>query len=155
MVTQTHARHILIKTSADISDDDARQNLLDLKQRIEQGEDFADLANEYSEDPGSKIKGGDLGWANPGTFVTEFENVMGSLKGGEISEPFKSQFGWHLMQVLERREVDMAKTVMEAKVMQAIRARKIDEELRLWLRKIRDEAYVEYVDPGLKPLQVE
>jgi peptidyl-prolyl cis-trans isomerase SurA len=155
MVTQTHARHILIKTSADISDDDARQNLLDLKQRIEQGEDFADLANEYSEDPGSKIKGGDLGWANPGTFVTEFENVMGSLKDGEISEPFKSQFGWHLMQVLERREVDMAKTVMEAKVMQAIRARKIDEELRLWLRKIRDEAYVEYVDPGLKPLQVE
>jgi len=155
MVTQTHARHILIKTSADISDDDARQNLLDLKQRIEQGEDFADLANEYSEDPGSKIKGGDLGWANPGTFVTEFENVMGSLKDGEISEPFKSQFGWHLMQVLERREIDIAKTVMEAKAMQAIRARKIDEELRLWLRKIRDEAYVEYVDPGLKLLQVE
>jgi peptidyl-prolyl cis-trans isomerase SurA len=155
MVTQTHARHILIKTSADISDDDARQNLLDLKQRIEQGEDFADLANEYSEDPGSKIKGGDLGWANPGTFVTEFENVMGSLKDGEISEPFKSQFGWHLMQVLERREIDMAKTVMEAKAMQAIRARKIDEELRLWLRKIRDEAYVEYVAPGLKSLQAE
>lgn len=155
MVTQTHARHILIRTSADISDDDARQSLLDLKQRIEQGENFSDLANEYSEDPGSKIKGGDLGWANPGTFVTEFENVMGSLKDGEISEPFKSQFGWHLMQVLERREIDMAKTVMEAKAMQAIRARKIDEELRLWLRKIRDEAYVEYVAPGLKSLQAE
>jgi len=153
MVTQTHARHILIRTSADISDDDARQTLLDLKQRIEQGEDFADLANEYSEDPGSKIKGGDLGWANPGTFVAEFENVMGSLKDGEISEPFKSQFGWHLMQVLDRREIDMAKTVMEAKAMQAIRARKIDEELRLWLRKIRDEAYVEYVDASLKPPQ--
>jgi len=155
MVTQTHARHILIKTSADISDDDARQTLLDLKQRIEQGEDFADLANEYSEDPGSKIKGGDLGWANPGSFVTEFENVMGSLKDGEISEPFKSQFGWHLMQLLDRREIDMAKTVMEAKAMQAIRARKIDEELRLWLRKIRDEAYVEYVDASLKPPQEE
>jgi peptidyl-prolyl cis-trans isomerase SurA len=155
MVKQTHARHILIRTSADISDDDARQSLLDLRQRIEQGENFSDLANEYSEDPGSKIKGGDLGWANPGTFVTEFENVMGSLKDGEISEPFKSQFGWHLMQVLERREIDMAKTVMEAKAMQAIRARKIDEELRLWLRKIRDEAYVEYVAPGLKSLQAE
>ena len=153
MVTQTHARHILIRTSADISDDDARQTLLDLKQRIEQGEDFADLANEYSEDPGSKIKGGDLGWANPGTFVTEFENVMGALTDGEISEPFKSQFGWHLMQVLDRREIDMARTVMEAKAMQAIRARKIDEELRLWLRKIRDEAYVEYVDASLKPPQ--
>ena len=78
---------------------------------------------------------------------------MGSLKDGEISEPFKSQFGWHLMQVLDRREIDMAKTVMEAKAMQAIRARKIDEELRLWLRKIRDEAYVEYVDASLKPPQ--
>ena len=155
MVTQTHARHILIKTSADITDDDARQSLLDLKQRIEQGEDFADLANEYSEDPGSKIKGGDLGWANPGTFVETFERVMESLTNGEMSEPFKSQFGWHLMQVLDRRDIDMAKTVMEAKAMQAIRARKIDEELRLWLRKIRDEAYVEYVDASLKPLQKE
>lgn len=151
MVTQTHARHILITTSADISDEDARNNLLELKQRIEQGEDFADLANEYSEDPGSKIKGGDLGWANPGMFVPEFERTMESLANGEISEPFKSQFGWHLMQVLDRREIDMAKTLLEAKAMQAIRARKIDEELRLWLRRIRDEAYVEYVNDNLNP----
>lgn len=153
MVTQTHARHILIRTSADTDDDKARESLQDIKRRIEQGEDFADLANEYSEDPGSKIKGGDLGWANPGTFVPAFERVMASLTDGEISDPFKSQFGWHIMQVLERREVDMAKTVMEAKAMQAIRTRKIDEELRLWLRKIRDEAYVEYVDASLKPDQ--
>ena len=153
MVTQTHARHILIRTSADTDDDKARESLQDIKKRIEQGEDFADLANEYSEDPGSKIKGGDLGWANPGTFVPAFERVMASLTDGEISDPFKSQFGWHIMQVLERREVDMAKTVMEAKAMQAIRTRKIDEELRLWLRKIRDEAYVEYVDASLKPDQ--
>jgi len=153
MVTQTHARHILIRTSADTSDDKARESLLDIKKRIEQGEEFADLANEYSEDPGSKIKGGDLGWANPGTFVPEFERVMASLADGEISDPFKSQFGWHIMQVLERREVDMAKTVMEAKAMQAIQARKVDEELRLWLRRIRDEAYVEYVDASLKPDQ--
>ncbi len=151
MVIQTHARHILITTSADISDEDARNNLLELKQRIEQGEDFADLANEYSEDPGSKIKGGDLGWANPGMFVPDFERTMESLANGEISEPFKSQFGWHLMQVLERREIDMAKTVLEAKAMQAIRTRKIDEELRLWLRRIRDEAYVEYVNDELNP----
>jgi peptidyl-prolyl cis-trans isomerase SurA len=153
MVTQTHARHILIKTSADIDDNKARESLQDIKNRIEQGEDFADLANEFSEDPGSKIKGGDLGWANPGTFVPAFERVMASLADGEISDPFKSQFGWHIMQVLERREVDMAKTVMEAKAMQAIRARKIDEELRLWLRKVRDEAYVEYIDTSLKPDQ--
>jgi peptidyl-prolyl cis-trans isomerase SurA len=151
MVTQTHARHILISTSADIDDDKARESLQDIKKRIEQGEDFADLANEYSEDPGSKIKGGDLGWANPGTFVPAFERVMASLADGEISDPFKSQFGWHIMQVLERREADMAKTVMEAKAMQAIRTRKIDEELRLWLRRIRDEAYVEYVDASLNP----
>ncbi len=150
MVTQTHARHILILTSADVSDDDARSKLLELKQRIEQGEAFADLANEYSEDPGSRIKGGDLGWASPGSFVPAFERVMDSLSDGEISAPFKSEFGWHLMQVLERRETDMARTMMEAKAMQAIRARKIDEELRLWLRKIRDEAYVEYVEPGLE-----
>jgi peptidyl-prolyl cis-trans isomerase SurA len=151
MVTQTHARHILIRTSADVDDEDARSQLLELKQRIEQGEGFGDLANEYSEDPGSKVKGGDLGWASPGMFVPAFERVMESLTVNEISEPFKSQFGWHLMQVLERRDVDVAKTMMEAKAMQAIRARKIDEELRLWLRKVRDEAYVEYVDASLAP----
>ena len=151
MVTQTHARHILIKTSADVDDDDARNKLLELKDRIEQGDAFSDLANEYSEDPGSKIKGGDLGWAGPGMFVPEFERVMESLAENEISEPFKSQFGWHLMQVLGRREMDMAQTMIEAKAMQAIRARKIDEEIRLWLRKIRDEAYVEYVDADLAP----
>ena len=149
MVTQTHARHILIRTSADVSDDDARNTLLELKQRVEQGEAFADLANDYSEDPGSKVKGGDLGWASPGSFVPAFERVMNSLADGEISEPFKSEFGWHLMQVIARRETDMAKTMMEAKAMQAIRARKIDEELRLWLRRIRDEAYIEYVDASI------
>ncbi len=151
MITQTNARHILIKTSADISDDDARETLVTLKQRIGEGEDFADLANEYSEDPGSKIKGGDLGWASPGTFVPAFDRVMTSLPAGQISEPFKSQFGWHLMQVLERREVDMTTTIMEAKATQAIRARKIDEELRLWLRRIRDEAFIEFVDASLNP----
>jgi peptidyl-prolyl cis-trans isomerase SurA len=151
MVTQTHARHILIRTSADIDDDQARDTLLQLKQRIEQGENFADLANEYSEDPGSKIKGGDLGWANPGMFVAEFERVMASLSENEISDPFKSQFGWHLMQVLGRREINMSSTIMETKAMQAIRTRKIDEELRLWLRKVRDEAYIEYIDASLKP----
>jgi peptidyl-prolyl cis-trans isomerase SurA len=153
MVTQTHARHILIRTSADISDEDARQTLIELKQRIKDGEEFADLANEYSDDPGSKIQGGDLGWASPGTFVPEFERAMDSLTAGQISEPFKSQFGWHILQVLERREHDLGKTMLEAKAMQSIRARKIDEELRLWLRRIRDEAYVEYVDESLKPAE--
>lgn len=151
MVTQTHARHILLKTSADRDDEQAREALLELKQRIQDGEAFADLANEHSEDPGSKIKGGDLGWANPGTFVPAFERVMNSLAIDEISAPFKSEFGWHIMQLLGRRQVDMTASIKEAKAMQAIRKRKIDEELRLWLRKIRDEAYVEYVDASLRP----
>ena len=153
MVKQTRARHILIKTNPDVTDEDARDLLSQLKQRILDGESFADLANEYSEDPGSKIKGGDLGWASPGMFVPAFERVMNSLEINAISEPFQSQFGWHLMQVLERKEVDMASTLLEAKARQAISKRKIDEELRLWLRKIRNEAYVEYVDKTLKPEQ--
>jgi len=153
MVTQTRARHILIKTNPDVTDEDARGTLVQLKQRITDGDNFADLANEYSEDPGSKIKGGDLGWASPGMFVPAFERVMNSLEINELSEPFQSQFGWHLMQVLERKEVDMTSTLLEAKARQAISNRKIDEELRLWLRKIRNEAYVEYVDTTLKPDQ--
>jgi peptidyl-prolyl cis-trans isomerase SurA len=153
MVTQTRARHILIKTNPDVTDEDARGTLVQLKQRITDGENFADLANEYSEDPGSKIKGGDLGWASPGMFVPAFERIMNSLEINELSEPFQSQFGWHLMQVLERKEVDMTSTLLEAKARQAISNRKIDEELRLWLRKIRNEAYVEYVDTTLKPEQ--
>lgn len=151
MVTQTRARHILIKTSPDVSDEDARTILQQLKERILAGEDFADLANEYSEDPGSRLKGGDLGWASPGMFVPAFEKVMQSLDINEISEPFKSKFGWHLMQVLERREHDMTTTLIEARARQAISKRKIDEELRLWLRKIRNEAFVEYIDKSLAP----
>lgn len=148
-VTQTHARHILISTDSDTSDNDAKQQLADIKIRIEKGEDFAQLASEYSQDPGSKVKGGDLGWADPGSYVSEFEDTMDRLKDGETSEPFRSQFGWHLLQVLGRREQDKTQTNIEAQARQSIRKRKIDEELRLWLRRIREEAYVEYVDKSL------
>lgn len=151
IVTQTHARHILIKSSENVTDDEARETLQDLRQQLEDGADFAELASEYSADPGSKDKGGDLGWANPGMFVPAFERVMSSLQIGQLSEPFKSQFGWHILQVLERREHDMSTQILEAKARQAIMKRKTDEELRLWLRRIRDEAYVEYVDASLKP----
>ena len=146
MVTQTLARHILIRTSSQISDDDARNLLADIKARINAGEDFAKLANEHSQDPGSKIKGGDLGWADPGTYVSEFEDVMASLKNNEISEPFRSQFGWHIMQVLERREQDKTQSNLRTQASNAIHKRKYDEELRLWTRRIRDEAFVEYID---------
>lgn len=146
MVKQTHARHILIRTSSDISDEQARKTLLDLKQQIKRGKSFAELASQYSEDPGSKIKGGDLGWAGPGDFVTAFEDVADSLPIGQLSEPFKSAFGWHILEVLGHREYDQTKSNKESQARNAIQKRKIDEELRLWLRRIRDEAYVEYID---------
>ncbi len=146
MIKQTHARHILIRTSSEINDEQARKLLLDLKQKIEAGDSFADLASIHSEDPGSKIKGGDLGWAGPGDFVTAFENVANSLEIGQLSEPFKSPFGWHILEVLEFRDHDKAKSNKENQARSAIEKRKVDEELRLWLRRIRDEAYVEYID---------
>lgn len=146
MVQQTHARHILIQTSGELSDEQARKTLLELKQKIENGENFAVLASEFSDDPGSKIKGGDLGWAGPGDYVDKFENVANSLSPGQISEPFKTAFGWHILEVLERRDFDQLKTNKENQARNAIQKRKSDEELRLWLRRIRSEAYVEYID---------
>lgn len=146
MVKQIHARHILIRPGIEGSDEQVRKTLLDLKQKIENGESFAELASEYSEDPGSKIKGGDLGWAGPGDLTPAFENVANSLSIGQVSEPFKSPFGWHILEVLEHREHDIAKSNKENQTRNAIQKRKVDEELRLWLRRIRDEAYVEYID---------
>ena len=146
IIQQIHARHILIRTSSDLNDDQARQKLLDLKQKIADGETFSELANKFSDDPGSKTNGGDLGWAGPGDFVPEFENVANSLTTGQVSEPFKSPFGWHLLEVLERRNQDRTKTNKESQARNAIKKRKIDEELRLWLRRIRDEAYIEFIE---------
>jgi peptidyl-prolyl cis-trans isomerase SurA len=146
MVEQIHARHILLRTSSELSDEQARKKLLELKQQIEEGKSFAELASEYSEDPGSRIKGGDLGWAGPGEFVGVFEDVAKNLPIGQVSEPFKSKFGWHILKVLERREHDQAKSTKEDEARTAIQARKVDEELRLWLRRIRDEAYVEFIE---------
>jgi len=146
MVQQTNARHILIRTSADVSDEQARTQLLELKHKIESGQSFAELASEFSEDPTTKIKGGDLGWYNPGEFVPAFEDVANSLELNQISEPFKTNFGWHILEVLERRQHDQGKTNKENQARNDIKKRKIDEELRLWLRRIRDEAYVEFID---------
>ena len=140
MVKQTRIRHILIRTGSEVSDEQARQTLLELKRKIEEGKNFAELASEYSEDPGSKIRGGDLGWAGPGDYVTAFENVANDLEIGEISEPFQSPFGWHILEVLEHREHDQTKANKESQARNAIQKRKADEELRLWLRRIRDEA---------------
>jgi peptidyl-prolyl cis-trans isomerase SurA len=144
IVKQTHARHILITADEITSDDDARVKLTEIKSRLDQGGDFKKLAAEFSQDPGSKNNGGDLGWAAEGTFVPRFTQVMNSLKEGQLSEPFKSQFGWHIIQVLERREQDETEQRIQQKAELAIQNRKADEELQLWLRRIRDEAYVEY-----------
>jgi len=146
MIEQVHARHILIRPSSEVSDEQARETLIELKQKIENGEKFSVLSSQYSEDPVSKTQGGDLGWAGPGDFVGVFENVANSLEIGQISEPFKSPFGWHILEVLEHRDHNLAQSNKENQARDAIRKRKIDEELRLWLRRIRDEAYVEYID---------
>lgn len=144
IITQTLARHILIRTNEITSGSDARTRLEQLKGRIETGEDFAALARSHSEDSGSAVKGGDLGWVSPGDMVPRFEETMNRLKPGEVSEPFETQFGWHIMQVLERREYDNTEEFKRSKARELIRQRKAEEELDIWLRRLRDEAYVEY-----------
>jgi peptidyl-prolyl cis-trans isomerase SurA len=142
-VTQTHARHILIKVNQVVTAADARRKLLDLKQRIEnKSATFEELAKLYSND-GSAAKGGDLGWLYAGDTVPEFERAMDALQPGQISEPIESQFGYHLIQVLERKTEDVSKERKRMAARQAIRERKLEEATEDWLRQIRDRAYVE------------
>ncbi|MCC5858668.1 MAG: peptidylprolyl isomerase [Ectothiorhodospiraceae bacterium] len=143
VVTQTRARHILIRTSEVVDDNDARQRLESLRDRIAQGESFSALARAHSDDPGSASRGGDLGWANPGQFVPVFEDTMDALEPGQISQPFQTQFGWHILQVQERREHDSTEDYRRAYATQQIRERKSEETLEGWLRRMRDDAYVE------------
>lgn len=143
MVEQTHARHILIKTSEIMDDRQARDKLLQIKELIEKGTDFAKMAKEYSEDTGSMMSGGDLGWTMPGMMVKQFEDTMNTTEVGKISRPFKSQFGWHILQVLERRQQDMSDQMKRNQAANALRSRRFDEEFQLWLTQIREEAYVE------------
>ena len=144
VVTQTHARHILIRTDELISDEDARARLKQLLLRLKGGDDFADLARGHSNDSVSAADGGSLGWVSPGDLVPEFEAAMNSLAPGEVSQPFKTQFGHHIVQVLERREHDSTEDVKRAKAREAIRRRKLEEAHQNWLREMRDDAYVEY-----------
>lgn len=144
VINQTHARHILIKTNEVISSNDARARLRVLRARIVNGTDFGELARANSDDPGSAAKGGDLGWLNPGDTIPAFEKSMDRLADGEVSEPFETQFGWHIVQVLARRDRDSTQEVQRAKAANELRRRKVEEELQAWLRQIRDEAYVEY-----------
>ncbi len=143
MVDQTRARHILVKPSEILSDDAARNLVAELKQRAVAGEDFGDLAREYSEDIGSAQEGGDLGWVSPGQMVPEFEQAMNATGVGEISDPVRSQYGWHLIEVEERRRQDMTTQAIRNQAANYLHQRKYQEELDAWLRQIRDEAFVD------------
>ena len=142
-VDQVHARHILITPNEIIDDETAKQQLDDAYQRIEGGEDFAAVAKLLSDDPGSANIGGDLGWTGPGTFVPEFDAVVKKLEIDELSQPFRSQFGWHIVQLLGRRVYDNTEDLKEQNCVTRIRASKRDAETQLWMQRIRDEAYVE------------
>ncbi len=141
-VQQTHARHILIKVNEVVSEADARHKLEGLLDRIKHGEKFEDLARLFSQD-GSAPKGGDLGWVYPGDTVPEFERAMNQLQPGEISQPIQSPFGFHLIEVFERRVQDVSADRQRMVARQVLRERKMDEAYQDWLRQARDNAYVE------------
>ncbi len=143
VVSQTHARHILIKTNELVSNEDARRRLEQLQMRIQQGDDFAELARSHSDDATNSANGGDLGWVKPGDLVPAFEEVMNGLKPNQLSEPFRTQFGWHIVQVLDRRDYDDTEDLKKTRARDQLRQRKIEEETVTWLRQLRDEAYVE------------
>jgi peptidyl-prolyl cis-trans isomerase SurA len=142
IVQQTHARHILIRLNEVVSETDARHRLAALKERADNGADFAELARLQSEDA-SASRGGDLGWLSPGDTVPEFERAMNALEPGQVSDPVQSPFGWHLIQVVERRNEDLSKERQRTLARQAIRMRKSDEAYQEWVRQQRDRAYVE------------
>ena len=142
-IDQVLVRHILIRPDEIIDDQTAEQQLRDAYDRVNAGEDFGELAKLLSDDPGSANEGGELGWAGPGTFVPEFEAVIDGLELGELSEPFRSQFGWHIAQLLERRVYDNTEELKEQNCILRIRNGKLEEETQLWARRLRDEAYVE------------
>lgn len=142
VVQQTRARHILIKTNELVSETEARNRILALKERLDNKADFAELARSRSEDT-SASRGGELNWLSPGDTVPEFERAMDALKPGEISPPVRSPFGWHLIQVIERRNQDMTKEGQRMNARQTLRERKTDEAYQEWVRQLRDRAYVE------------
>src|ERR1700733_4056002 len=143
IINQIHVRHILMKPNELDDDATVREKLAKLRERIEKGESFAGIASTASEDPGSAPDGGDLGWSGPGTFVPEFDKAIAELKENEISEPFKTRYGWHIVQMLGTRTYDSTDDVRRQKAFAAIRESKADEETELWLRRLRDDAFVE------------
>ena len=143
MIQQSKVRHILLKPNEIRGDEDTYNALAAIAAKISAGESFADLAREHSEDIGSALNGGDLGWSLPGKFVPQFEQVMNSIPIDQVSEPFRSDFGWHILQVTERRDQDFSEDIKRAQAENILRQRKFESELQIWLQEIRDEAFVE------------
>lgn len=145
VVSETHARHILIKTDAFISVQEAVRRLQEIRNRIENGEDFAELARAHSDDTVSSVNGGDLGWVQPGETIRPFESTMDDLQVGELSQPVRTPYGVHLIQVLDRRKTKVGEEFDRNKARQELRARKAEERYEQWLRQLRDESYVKLV----------
>ena len=143
LIEQTKVRHILLKPTEIRNAEQSRLKIYELAERLRQGEDFAQLAREYSDDPGSGSEGGSLGWTQDGQMVPEFEQTMNATPIGELSEPFRTQFGWHILQVEDRRTQDVGEKVIENQARNSIRKRRFNEELENWLRELHSQAYIE------------
>jgi peptidyl-prolyl cis-trans isomerase SurA len=151
-LVQTHVRHILLRVGEGVSEPEARQKLLEIKQEVLAGGDFAKFARTYSQD-GSASQGGDLGWISPGETVPEFERAMNALQDGQISDPVRTEYGYHLIQVLGRRDAEGSVAQQMDLARQAIGQRKAEQAYADWLRELRDGAYVSYKIPGMTPPQ--
>ena len=150
IVEQTKARHILVKTSAIVDEQAAKEKLAKARKQIVEGDaSFEELAKDMSEDLGTRMAGGDLGWANPGTFVPAFESTMQQLEKGEISQPFESRFGWHIIRVEDRRNEDLTDLALKGKARSIIQNRRFNDAKENWLQELKDEAYVQYLIPEL------
>ena len=148
LITQYQVRHILVSPNELRSKDESETLINQLYQRLLQGADFAVLAKEFSDDPGSGSAGGDLGWVSPGAMVPEFDATLQQAQIGNISAPFETQFGWHILQVQAQRQSDIGKEMQRNQIRQLLYSRRFEEELPLWLRKIRTEAYVDIKEPA-------
>ncbi len=142
-IDQVRVRHILITPNEIIDDETAKQRLRDALERIAEGEEFGELAKLLSDDPGSANDGGDMGWAGPGTYVPEFEAVVNASEIGNISEPFRTRFGWHVLEVTDRRVYDNTEDLKVANCRARIQNGKMEEETQLWLQRLRDQAFVD------------
>jgi len=143
IVEQSLVKHILVKPTELFTLKEAKDKINDIYQRILKGENFETLAKKNTDDVGSKLSGGELGWSNPGKFVPEFENTMNSTPIGEVSKPFRSQFGWHIIKIDDRRTQDIFEEVKRSQVIKILRNQRFQDELQIWLQELRDDAYVE------------